>query len=131
MTSRTVTGDQRVVEVGRHPTAGRMTIGTVIGTGDVIRPFACGDIAIVATETTALHIGMIYLRCGTPAGDTVTAFTDLGRLDMSPMFTRCGGTVMATGTVAGHTCMIVGARSPGDRIMAALTTLTVSGNVCR
>lgn len=131
MTARAIGRYRSVVEVRRYPTAGCVAIGTIVAALNMIGIFACRDSAIMTTDTTALHIGMIDLGCRLPGSDAVATLADLGRLDMLSMLTRRRGAVMATGTVTHHAGVIVGTGSPGNRIVALLTGPTICRYVGR
>lgn len=60
VTANTVAGDVDMVEVGRHPAIGRMTVITGVAAGDVRRVLARSDGTVVAGGAGANHLGMIY-----------------------------------------------------------------------
>jgi len=59
MTADAVTGHPAVIESGRTPVTGVMTVIALITTGNMVRPLTDGDVPVVAADTAAQHMAVI------------------------------------------------------------------------
>ncbi|VAW77569.1 hypothetical protein MNBD_GAMMA13-1817 [hydrothermal vent metagenome] len=119
-----------MVEYGRGPAVGGMTIVTGIAAGNMIRRFAQRNAAVVAGETAAEYGGMIHLGHRRPAGWTVTVLTQIVGLDVRAVFARRRGAVMTTGTVTADGTVIERRRGPTVGGMTIVTGIA-AGNMIR
>lgn len=101
----TIRRDHRVVEISRHPSAGRMAEFAVVTRHDVVGIFARRGRTVVAAETVGGHDIVVKSRVSpTTCPMAITAF--VGALDMSRRFTRGRSPVMTGPAVVTNDPMI-------------------------
>lgn len=96
-----VRGD-RVIEIGRYPSAARMTTRAVIAARDVGIVLALCDSAVVAAIAGALNLVVIDADHGSPIRGTVACLAHVAGLDVICALASGCNTVMAAGTTAGN-----------------------------
>ena len=72
-----------MIEDGRFPASGSVTVVAGITAGDMVAVFTLRDAAIVARETAANNIGVIDTDDRLPASVAVTVFTLVTCVDVS------------------------------------------------
>ncbi len=89
-----------VIEVGRHPGSGGMTVITVISAGNMQRVLTSRGDAIMTGATAAQHLGVVDGNCWLPYRRAVAVLANIRCLNMRRAFASCICTVMAGHTVA-------------------------------
>ncbi len=95
---------------------------------NVIGVFAGGDRSVMALGTTALYVVVIHHRHRAPEVRHMTVFAHVVRINVHRTFPRCGGPVMAGGTVIHYSFVGEGRRYPGESGMTGIALLCC-GNV--
>lgn len=104
--ARTIACDIDVVEVGRYPAGGRMTIVTVVAAVQVSWIFPRGGDAVMTRAAGANDLGVIYGEHGRENIGRMAVFTNIASLDMCQVFAGSLGAVMAADTIAANIYMV-------------------------
>jgi hypothetical protein len=130
MTTGAVGGDGAMIKIGRHPGRGGVTEIAGVVAGHMTCMLASRSGAVVAAETGAYHLIVIYSKRRYPSGVAMTGLTRIRRLDMACMLTCGSGSVMTGGAVRRDRGMVEVRRCPGRGRMteiAGIITWNMSG----
>ena len=112
MAADAVGGDVGVVEVGRDPRVGRMTVVAVVAAGNVGRVLACGRVAVMAGEAGANDLRVIDHVGRHKRHVVVAVLADIGGIDMRRVLARSLRPVVTADAVGGDVGVIKVGRDP-------------------
>jgi len=124
VTAYAVARDVNVVEVGRYPAVGCMTVITGVATGDVRRVLACSDRSVVAGRAGANHLGMVYDNYRGKRDCCMTVLTNVACLDVHGAFPSGIDAVVAAHAVTADVCMIKQGRNPAVGLVTVIALFT-------
>jgi hypothetical protein len=130
MTTGAVGSDGAMIEIGRYPGSGGVAEIAGVVAGHMTCMLASRRGAVVAAETGAYHLVVIYSKRRYPSGVAMTGLTHIRRLDMACMLTCGCGAVMTGGAVRCDRGMVEVSRCPGRGRMteiAGIITWNMSG----
>ena len=120
MAADAVVGDVRVIEVGRDPRVGRMSVFAVVAAGDVGRVLAFGRVAIMAGEAGANDLRMIDHVGGYKRHDVVAVFADHSGVDVCRILPDGLDAIMTAGAIPADAGVVKIGGCPAGRRVAVI-----------
>ena len=123
VTAEAIASDVDVIEIGRQPAIGRVTIAAVVATRNMRRVLACRCDAIVAGAAGAHHLGMVNRYCRHIGYGAVAILADIAGLNMSHTLARGCNAVVAGNAIADDTGVIKKCGQPPRDIVAVVALI--------
>jgi len=115
-----VIGNVRVIESGRYPACGCVTVIAGVATDNMCRVLACGNRAVVAGVAGTDHVGVIYPVHRCEGRNIVAVLTKISGLNMRRSLAGRVRTIVAAQAVIGDIDMVNVGGNPARRRMAVI-----------
>ncbi len=96
-----------VIEVGRNPAGGTVTVIALRRGRQVIQVLAHGGDAVMATAAGAQHLEVVHGYHGIPQVGRVTVLADIGSCDMIERLTGGRHTIVAVTTALSSNILVI------------------------
>ncbi len=110
MAAGAIASDADVIKIGGQPAGRRMTVVTLLATGDMCRMLARGSDAIVTRSAVADDLRMVNVHGGHESDSAMAVFADICRLHVNGTLAHRGKPVMTRNTVSDDADMVENSR---------------------